>query len=111
MPRASGGVQSGVVGQRRDRVASQELRRLLHRLASGAVDDSAVARMLGAKQFEQLGARFPFRHDAVLDVGPVETGYEVLGRLQPEPGGDLLVRLPGSRRGERYARYAGPAFV
>ncbi len=87
--RADPVVQPRVVGQRRDALCHEEIGGLLHRVAGEAVDDARLARVLGAQEIEQLLAGLVLGGDAVLDVGPVEAGDEVLGVLEIEPGGDL----------------------
>src|SRR4051812_4593880 len=70
------GVQSGVVRQRGDAVASQELRRLLRLLAAQAIDDSRIARMPFAQEREQLLLARLFQSDLIFDVGTIEARSE-----------------------------------
>src|SRR3954471_7429035 len=71
-------VQSRVIGQRRDAIPPEELRRLLRLLAAQAIDDSRIARMPFAQERKQLLLARLFQGDLVLDVGPVEARSEHL---------------------------------
>ncbi len=106
-PRGSAG-PSRVVRQCGDAVLHQELGGGLDRRPRQAVDDARVAGVLGAQQVQQLLAGLGLRHDAVLDVGPVEPGDDVQRVVQLQPGADLGVGARGGRRGQRDARDVGP---
>src|SRR4051795_13572668 len=65
------GVQSRVVGQRRDAVPPEELRRLLGLLPAQAIDDPGIARVPFAQEREQLLPARLFETDLVLDGWPL----------------------------------------
>jgi hypothetical protein len=54
------GRQAGMIGQRVEALALQEGRGVVHLLAREAVDDTGVARVLGAQELEQLLPRLAF---------------------------------------------------
>src|SRR4051812_5936381 len=93
-------VQSRVVGQRRDAVPAEELRRLLRLLAAQAIDDPGIARVPFAQEREQLLLARLFQGDLVLDVRPVEARSEDLGVEKPEAALHFLAgqRIGGGRR-------------
>ena len=104
-------VQPGVIGQRRNSLRGEPFRGLVHRGPRQAVDDAGVAVVLGAQQVQQLPLRLVLRHDAVLDVGPVEAGDEMPRLLQVEPAGDLLAGGLGGGSGQRDPRHLRPPLV
>ena len=77
--------------------------RLLDRLATERVDDADRPLGLRTDERDQLLAGIDLGHDAVLDVRAVEAGDEMLGAVEPQPLGELLVRRAGGGRRERHA--------
>ena len=80
--------QTGMVGCRLAAVAYQALGHLLHPVAAGAVDDAAVA-LLTLDVAQQLFCRLELLHQAVADIGSVETGGMDEGILQFEAMQDI----------------------
>ena len=93
-------IHAGVIRQRIDAVAREELRDLLNRVARQAVDDAGFPRMFLADEAQQLLARLALGDDAVADVGPVEA-RDKLARLEQQPLGDLAARRFIGSRGQR----------
>ena len=104
-------VEPGVVGQRGEALAGEELGGPVHRRAREAVDDAGVAGVLGAQQREQLAPRLVLGRDAVLDVRAVEARDEVTRVAELEARRDLGLRGLRGRRREGDARHRGPALV
>nr|GEU28127.1 hypothetical protein [Tanacetum cinerariifolium] len=108
---ALGVVHAGVVRQRADAVFVQELGGLFDLLARQAVDDAAVARVLGGDEVEQLLAAITLFDDLVADVGPVERRDELRRIAQLQTMHDLGAGLRIGRGGERNARHVGELLV
>ena len=99
----------GVVGHRIHPLVPQPGGGLLDAASGQAVDDAGLAVVLGADQAQQLLAGGVLLGDAVLDVGPVEAGDEVLGPLQRQALGQLPVGRGGGGGGQGDARDPGEA--
>jgi hypothetical protein len=104
-------LHAGVIGQRAHAVLVQEFRRLFHLLARQAVDDAAVAAMLGGDEVQQLLAAIGFLDDLVADVGTVEGGHELRRIVQLQAVHDFGARLRIGGRGQRDARHVGELLV
>ncbi len=99
--------QAGVVGQGGDALVGEPLGGLVHLVARQAVDDARFTGVFGAQQAQQLFARAVLAFDAVLDIGPVETGHIVARAGQVQAFGDFRAgaRVRGGGQGD--ARHLG----
>ena len=104
-------IQLGVVGRRPDAAALQQLHRLVHLPGGAAIHDARMIALF-EHQFQQLfwllaGQRPP---GLKVQVGAVEAGGHLVGRLQRQMGADILPHMGGGGGGERaHDRAAGQA--
>ena len=108
---ASPGVEAGVVGQGGDALLGEERGDPLRGVPGQAVDDPGVAGVLGPQERQQLALGLVLGDDPVLDVRPVERGYEHPRAGQLQPDRDLLAGRLGGRGGQRDPRHVRPALV
>ncbi len=103
---ALGQGQTGVVGRGLAAVAGEALGHLLHPIATGAVDDAAVA-LLALHVAQQLLRRLELLHQAVADIGPVEAGGMDEGIIELQPVQHVAAGSLVGGGGERHHGHLG----
>src|SRR3546814_14588479 len=97
-------VEPGMVGQRRITLSGEPCCNLVDPRARQAVDDAGVAGVLREEGLE-LRPRTLFRHDAIADVGPVESGDEDPTARKFQTHDDVAPRRTEERRvGQEWVR-------
>ena len=104
------GVHPGVVGERGDAVAGEQLGGGLDLRARQAVDDAGLT-LVAAQELEQLAPRIGLLDDPVADVRPVEARHEDARALEAELRDDLGARLRVGGGGQCDARHVRKALV
>ena len=95
-------VQLGVVSCRPDAAALQQLHRLVHLPGGAAIHDARMIALL-EHQFQQLLGLLAGQCPPGLEVqvGAVEAGGHLVGRLQRQMGADILPHMGGGGGSER----------
>ena len=101
--------QAGVIRQGREALVAQELCHFIDLFTRQAIHDACVAASF-AEERQQLLARLLLGHDAVKNVGSVETRQKTLGILQMQASDDFFAGTLVRRGRQGNPRHIGKHF-